>query len=101
MKAGKPGFGHIQGDGSYVLQTYRENDGAVVGEHLVTIYGESSNNASKSSADRSVSRSSTQIPAFSRITVPSGTFTVSADKDNRIDIALTSDDLRKYADRQD
>jgi hypothetical protein len=35
--AGKPAFGRIQSDGRYVLTTLSENDGAIVGEHWVTI----------------------------------------------------------------
>ena len=36
--AGKPAFGDIQPDGSFVLTTYREGDGAVVGDHWVTLF---------------------------------------------------------------
>jgi len=34
---GKPAFGLLQPDGSFVLTTYKENDGAVIGEHWVTV----------------------------------------------------------------
>src|SRR3990172_2569518 len=34
---GKPAFGLVQDDGSFVLTTYRTNDGAIVGEHWVSI----------------------------------------------------------------
>ena len=35
--AGKPAFGRIQSDGRYVLTTLSDGDGAIVGEHWVTI----------------------------------------------------------------
>lgn len=36
-KHGRPALGTIRPDGSYVLTTFREGDGALPGEHLVTI----------------------------------------------------------------
>lgn len=33
---GKPATGEIQSDGTFILTTYRDNDGAVVGKHRVT-----------------------------------------------------------------
>jgi hypothetical protein len=35
--AGKEGFGEIQPDGTFVLTTYKKDDGAVVGNHRVSI----------------------------------------------------------------
>ena len=34
------GFGIIQSDGTFVLGTYAEQDGAVVGPHRITLYGD-------------------------------------------------------------
>lgn len=39
MMAGKPATGYIESDGSFVLSTYGNSDGAVVGSHLVTVRG--------------------------------------------------------------
>jgi len=36
-KAGRPATGQISGDGSYTLTTFKPGDGAVVGDHVVTI----------------------------------------------------------------
>lgn len=36
-KEGNPATGEIRSDGSYTLTTYRAHDGAVLGEHVVTI----------------------------------------------------------------
>jgi len=47
---GKPAFGTLQSDGSYVLTTFRETDGAVVGDHWVTIFGPKSDDAAARSA---------------------------------------------------
>jgi hypothetical protein len=35
--AGKEAFGEIQPDGTFVLTTYKKDDGAVVGKHRVTV----------------------------------------------------------------
>ena len=37
LNPGKPAFGQLQDNGSFVLSTYDTGDGAVVGEHSVTI----------------------------------------------------------------
>jgi len=37
LEGGRPATGELQVDGSYVLQTYGEADGAILGEHKVTI----------------------------------------------------------------
>src|SRR5262245_12689786 len=37
VNPGKPAWGNIQPDGSFRLTTYKNNDGAIVGEHMVTI----------------------------------------------------------------
>jgi hypothetical protein len=77
IDAGKPAFGVIQSDGTYILRTYQDDDGAIVGDHTVTIYdtGES--------------------PKFARLLLPKH-HTVAVDEDNRIDIAITTDDIRRY-----
>jgi hypothetical protein len=36
-KAGKLAFGVLQSDGTFVLGTYEPEDGAVVGDHWVTV----------------------------------------------------------------
>ena len=40
MHGGKPAFGTIQADGSFVLTTERTDDGAVPGKHRVTVVGD-------------------------------------------------------------
>ena len=77
VNAGKPAFGKIQSDGSYILSTYRDDDGAVVGEHTVTIYDVS------------------EAARFSQLLVP-GRRTVVADEDNQINIEITTGDIRRF-----
>lgn len=78
--AGAPAFGSIQSDGTFVLTTYRDGDGAVVGEHWVTI------NGPKDAA--------TKLP-FRRLKVPQKVRIV-AGQDNHIPVSLTSQDVARF-----
>jgi hypothetical protein len=88
---GKPAFGLVQNDGSFVLTTYSANDGAVVGEHWVTIV--------KLHQPRQqatpVSTASSAARKFDRVSLPQKA-TVVADTDNEIDLALISEDVARY-----
>jgi hypothetical protein len=84
---GKPAFGKIQPNGDFRLTTFTKNDGAVVGEHWVTII-----NIGDELPDG--------VPEFDRVTSPEKVIVV-ADKDNQIDIQLTAETVKKYrADNQ-
>ena len=54
--AGKEAFGEIQSDGTYVLTTYKKDDGAVFGKHRVSI-----SNAGKSAPLKYANYQSSQI----------------------------------------
>jgi hypothetical protein len=82
-KPGKPAFGTIQSNGDYRLTTFAADDGAVVGEHWVTII-----NIDEDLPDG--------VPEFDRITSPEKVKIVAA-HDNEIDIKLTNDVVKKYA----
>ncbi len=86
-KVGKPGFGMLDAEGGFVLTTYDDNDGAVVGDHRVTVFcvDDGPNGPPPSS-----------IPAFRRMALRGTAMTVAADSDNDFEIALTSNELRKY-----
>lgn len=86
LNPGKPAFGRIQSDGSFVLSTYDDDDGAVVGEHGVTVIS-----GDDAPADKN-------IPKFSRLLVPHRV-TVVAGQDNQIDIQLTSQEITRFATR--
>jgi hypothetical protein len=81
--AGKAGVGRIQEDGTYTLTTYEKGDGAVVGEHWVTIVNHDEDNLPDG------------VPEFARIQVPEKKVVV-AGKENQIDITLSSDEIKKY-----
>lgn len=94
MDAGRRAFGEIQADGRYVLGTASSDDGAVVGQHWITVYAP--NREGTLPVINRTSTSSAAIPSFSRITVPSGAVEVLAGKDNEIDVRLTSQQIAQY-----
>jgi hypothetical protein len=83
VNAGKAAVGRIQPDGTYTLTTFEDADGAIVGEHWVTIVNHDEDNMPKG------------VPEFARIQVPEKKVVV-AGQDNQIDISLSRDDVRKY-----
>jgi hypothetical protein len=89
---GKPAFGLLREDGSYALTTYEIDDGAVVGEHWVTLV----NLAREARAMQAKpERRSTAVPSFSQISVPRRV-TVVPGKENQIDITLTRREVAQY-----
>jgi hypothetical protein len=87
---GKPAFGTLQPDGSFVLTTFVDGDGAVVGEHWVTIFGPDKDTAAVVPVSGSVSG-----PKFGRLSVPQK-MSVTAAQDNQIDLHLRSQDVARY-----
>src|SRR6188472_1039406 len=83
VNPGKPAWGNIQSDGTFRLTTYKTGDGAIVGEHFVTII----NSDEKLPAG---------VPAFSRLIVPKKA-AVAADIENEINIAFAGSDVKKLA----
>jgi hypothetical protein len=81
--AGRTAVGRIQDDGTYTLTTYDTGDGAVVGEHWVTIVCHDEENLPDG------------VPSFARIQVPEKKVVV-AGKENQIDITLSSAEIKKY-----
>ncbi|MCI0334069.1 MAG: hypothetical protein L0228_12700 [Planctomycetes bacterium] len=81
--SGKAAVGKIRSDGTFRLSTFEDNDGAIVGEHWVTIV----NHDEEDLPDG--------VPAFARIQVPDKK-TVVAGTQNQIDIKLSRDQVRKY-----
>ncbi|QDT67526.1 hypothetical protein MalM25_04250 [Planctomycetes bacterium MalM25] len=86
VKSGKPGFGDIQPDGSFVVSTYGEQDGAVVGKHRITLI----NSDPDSPAGKRIGVKRVRIQGF---------FEVAADQENTIDVELTSADIAKFGQR--
>lgn len=79
---GKPAFGKIQSNGDYHLTTFAQGDGAIVGQHWVTII-----NVGEDLPEG--------VPEFARVTAPEKV-TVTAGNDNQIDIRLTRQIVKKY-----
>jgi hypothetical protein len=83
VNPGKPAWGNIQSDGTFRLTTYKNDDGAVVGEHWVTIMN-------------SEEKLPKGVPEFSRLIVPKKV-TVAANSDNEINFAFAGSDIKKFA----
>ena len=79
---GKPAWGDIASDGGFRLTTFKKDDGAVVGDHWVTIIN----------SDEELPE---DVSEFARIMLPK-TVSVTAGKDNQIDIKTTSEIIEKY-----
>ena len=88
-EVGKPAFGALQSDGSFVLTTFQDGDGAVVGEHWVTIFG----------PDEETDMTRVSVPAgtpkFSRLSVPQKK-SVAGGRENDVEVALTSHDVARF-----
>ena len=76
-EGGKPAFGRTESDGSFHLTTYQDGDGAIVGEHWVTIFVPAQAPSKEANAEIE----------YKRRAVPQKQI-VSAGQDNVIDIAL-------------
>lgn len=81
--SGKPAIGWLDDEGKFELSTYSEGDGAVVGEHLVTLFGP---------AD--AAELPPGIPKFKRVAVQGEAILVEAGKDNEVNITLSLKDLQ-------
>jgi hypothetical protein len=79
---GRPAWSPIASNGAYRLRTFKKDDGAVVGEHWVTII----NTEEELPED---------VPEFARFMVPKRV-TVAPGKDNEIDIKLTGEVIEEF-----
>ncbi len=98
-EAGKPAFGLLGADGRFVLTTYEDADGAIVGEHWVTIIPIETE-VKGWPTPKEAKTSSTKVPKFNRLTVPR-TVRVVAGEDNHIDIKLKAEDVAKFSLKSD
>jgi hypothetical protein len=101
LNSGRPAFGEIQQDGRFALSTYGDGDGAVVGEHWVSIVNDQSavgKSRPQSAGQVAPTRSGPATKAtFYRIVFPRTVVTVVADQENQINIAMTSQDIANFA----
>lgn len=97
QKSGKPAFGMLQEGGGFRLSTYRPDDGAVVGEHWVTVIRVEARRSPDRPSNESQPRTN-QAVVWDRVTYPE-LVTVAANGENVVTIALTSEIVDKYAQR--
>lgn len=91
-KTGRSARGAIQSDGSYVLSTYSDDDGAQPGLHKVTITAAAKGGSAEPNFDKdNVRPSIRELPFPPRYSNPSAsglTFEVKAGEDNQADFNL-------------
>jgi hypothetical protein len=81
--AGKPAVGLTDSEGSFTLTTYSDGDGAVVGEHWITVFAPEAAAPNESAPGDPASTE----PKYKRLTLPQKQV-VAAGQENAIDIAL-------------
>jgi hypothetical protein len=95
-EAGRPSFGLLQPDGTFELGAYEPGDGAVVGEHWVTVI----RIEPEANADAPLDPAAPPAPKpggpkpFSRLPVPTKV-TVAAG-DNVIDVTVSRDEVARF-----
>jgi len=82
-KAGRPAFGDLNSEGAFVLSTYDDRDGAVVGKHRVTWI----NTDRKSDAGKALGIERLMYPAPVEI---------EADKENHLRLEISGADFKKF-----
>ncbi len=83
IDAGKPAIGWLDENGAFELSTYSKGDGAVVGEHMVTLYGPADD-----------SKLPAGIPSFKRVPVRGKALEVKAGEDNTFAIDVSIKDIQ-------
>jgi hypothetical protein len=97
-EAGRPAFGKLGADGSFTLGTYAPDDGAVVGEHWVTVIRikpESETPEESGSAAVPASSRPAGERKFSRVAFPTKV-TVVGGQDNVVDVPLTAQQVAQF-----
>jgi hypothetical protein len=89
-KAGRAAVSLLDNEGRFALTTYQAGDGAIVGEHVVTLF--------RAEDDRK-SRPDLAKLDFSRVSLPTGRVTVVAGQENSFEINLSLEDLKRYGNR--
>jgi hypothetical protein len=87
VKSGKPGFGDIQPDGSFVVSSYGKDDGAVVADHWVTVIA-------------NTDEAKQQLGGANRVTYPKR-LTVAAGEENVFAIELSAEDIKRFGEIDD
>ncbi len=101
---GPPAVGDIAADGRFVLSTFTEDDGAVVGQHFVTVYAEGSGDEEPSQGNPAANapkKSRGNWPKFDFIRLADRNYEIKADEDNQFQIQLTTQELQQFAELKD
>ena len=93
-KSGKPAFGVLGSDGRFTLSTYHDQDGAIVGDHWVTVIrlDTDGKNAHGGSAG---GKAGGQRAMFDRLAVPRKVSVV-AGQTNQIAILLKASEVKQF-----
>jgi hypothetical protein len=92
INAGRPAFGKLTSDGTFTLGTYEPDDGAVIGDHWVTVIRVQP--APPASIEEQEPRPA--VPGqFKRVVMPRKVTVVSGQ--NTIDVSLTAAEVKQYA----
>lgn len=89
-KAGRPAFGLLGPDGTFVLSTYSPDDGAIVGDHWVTVVRLTDEQEAGSS-----NLASADLAGWERVTYPERV-SVQPKESNDFSITLTSEIAAKF-----
>jgi hypothetical protein len=92
LEAGKPAVGRLATDGTFHLTTYSDGDGAVIGEHWVTIIKQA---ADPDDPNAAAAKGNFVTPTFDRLAVPKKV-SVTSDQPNHIDIKLTAAEVSRF-----
>jgi hypothetical protein len=98
-KTGKPAFGLLAADGSFELTTYEEGDGAVVGEHWVTLIRLKPRGGLEVDGEPPAPAPAAAVD-FAKVTYPTRV-KVTAQESNQIDVRFTKQDIVKYGEKED
>jgi hypothetical protein len=92
INAGRPAFGKLTPDGTFTLGTYGPGDGAVIGEHWVTVIRLSPAPPPAIDGEKPATTASRE---FKRVVMPRRVTVVAGQ--NTIDVPLTSAEVKQYA----
>ena len=99
-KVGKPAFGLVDSNGNFTLGTYQPEDGAVVGEHWVTVIRMTGQKKNVSQSEERELPSNLDNSSWDRVTYPE-TQEILAGEQNEVTIELTSAIIGKFGQADD
>jgi hypothetical protein len=92
INAGRPAFGKLSSDGTFTLSTYEPDDGAVIGDHWVTVIRVRPDSSGPIDEEKPVPAVPRQ---FERVIMPRKVTVVNGQ--NTIDVPLSAAEVKQYA----